>query len=65
MTQNHPIRTFVENDPRQFALRCKLARMDDFEIVTLENDLECYARTGLLSNRLSDVLKGAPEMEAA
>lgn len=55
-----PIRVFYDHDPRQHAFRVKVAKLNDSAIVELENDLESYARTGLITKYLSRFIETEP-----
>ena len=51
----------LREDPKQSAFRTLVALLDDVELLNLENDLDLYLRSGLVSDALDQILSDAQE----
>ena len=54
-------RVFLQEDPAQNAFRSLIAMLDDHELVTLENEIDFYARSGVVSAMMGQLLLDADQ----
>ena len=52
-------KVFHKEDPAQHAFRALLSLLDDNELVSLENEIDFYARSGLVSPMMDQLLNDA------
>lgn len=50
---------YLQNDPTQNAFRMLVSLLDDRELLDLEDDLDLYQRSGLMSETLGQLLSDA------
>jgi hypothetical protein len=54
--------TFLASDPEQVVLRRLIGAMTEDQLIQIEDDLDYYGRTGMLTQRLDRLLEDAGDL---